>query len=283
MPDDRTPPAAPPAEPVLQVERRDYVELAPDGPAARPADARLRPRSTPTSSTTSSAAPTASGTSATSGLIYTHYTHNCVVYTADGQRLQPRGRGARHHPAPRELPRAARHGHPGDLARRRGRGVLHLPPRHRLGPAHPGRPSRPADRPDLRVAHHRRLHDPSRTRSTASGSSPTRWRSSCSSALDADAFAARPRGRRFDQGLLVARHRREPPAARASTRPRPRPTSRIAHTDLEAETLRLLHEVFNRRMFGRITDVYAPNCQYHGPLMTRALRRRPPSPTRRWA
>ena len=41
----------------------------------------------------------------------------------------------------------------------------------------------------------------------------------------------------------------------------------IANNDIETETLLWLHEVWNRRMFGRITKVYAPNAQYHGPKM----------------
>jgi predicted ester cyclase len=40
-----------------------------------------------------------------------------------------------------------------------------------------------------------------------------------------------------------------------------------AHNDIEAWTLQWMHEVFNRRMFGTIRKVYAPNAQYHGPLM----------------
>ena len=60
------------------------------------------------------------------GLIYTHYTHNCVLYGTMGtiynredvvrdtiQRLV-------------SLPRAARHGHPGDLERQRQGRLLHL-------------------------------------------------------------------------------------------------------------------------------------------------------------
>ncbi|MDQ2802310.1 MAG: ester cyclase [Pseudomonadota bacterium] len=41
----------------------------------------------------------------------------------------------------------------------------------------------------------------------------------------------------------------------------------IAHTDTEAWCLRWLHEVYNKRMLGTIKDVYAPNVQWHGPLM----------------
>jgi pimeloyl-ACP methyl ester carboxylesterase/predicted ester cyclase len=41
----------------------------------------------------------------------------------------------------------------------------------------------------------------------------------------------------------------------------------IAHTDGEAELLRWLHHIYNKRMFGKIHEIYAPNCQWHGPLM----------------
>lgn len=42
----------------------------------------------------------------------------------------------------------------------------------------------------------------------------------------------------------------------------------IANNDIEKETLEWLHDVFNCRMFGRIEKVYAPNAQYHGPKMS---------------
>ena len=38
----------------------------------------------------------------------------------------------------------------------------------------------------------------------------------------------------------------------------------LAHTDTEAWVLSWLHEVFNKRMLGKIKDVYAPTVQYHG-------------------
>jgi predicted ester cyclase len=41
----------------------------------------------------------------------------------------------------------------------------------------------------------------------------------------------------------------------------------IAHTESERDCLRWLHEVYNKRMFGTIRDVYAPNVQWHGPMM----------------
>ena len=43
--------------------------------------------------------------------------------------------------------------------------------------------------------------------------------------------------------------------------------TRLATNAIETRTLEWLHEVFNRRMFGTIRKVYAPNCQYHGPRM----------------
>ena len=85
--------------------------------------------------------------------------------------------------------------------------------------------------------------------------------------VDADAYAARMAQTYFDKGLLavdIGENRRligqYPPEAE--------PDLNIAHDDLERETLLWLHDVFNKRMFGKIKDVYAPNCQYHGPLMT---------------
>lgn len=41
----------------------------------------------------------------------------------------------------------------------------------------------------------------------------------------------------------------------------------IAHSDLEAQCLQWMHEIYNRRMLGKIREVYASNVQWHGPLM----------------
>ncbi len=41
----------------------------------------------------------------------------------------------------------------------------------------------------------------------------------------------------------------------------------LAHTDSEAAVLAWLHEVFNRRMLGTIQRVYAPTVMHHGPNM----------------
>jgi predicted ester cyclase len=45
------------------------------------------------------------------------------------------------------------------------------------------------------------------------------------------------------------------------------PDLSLAHTDTEARVLRDLHEIYNKRMFGRIKEIYAPQAQWHGPLM----------------
>ena len=50
-----------------------------------------------------------------------------------------------------------------------------------------------------------------------------------------------------------------PPEARADTS--------IAHTDREVWMLSWLHEVYNRRMLGKLKDVYAQGVQYHGTNM----------------
>ena len=49
--------------------------------------------------------------------------------------------------------------------------------------------------------------------------------------------------------------------------PEPEPDLSIASNEIERRTLRWLHEVFNHRMFGQINQIYAPNCTYHGPKM----------------
>jgi len=84
--------------------------------------------------------------------------------------------------------------------------------------------------------------------------------------LDPNHFAMRTAKARFDAGLLsldIGENRRflgqTPPAEKADTS--------LAHNDVEAQTIEMLHEVFTKRMFGKIAEVYAPNAQYHGPLM----------------
>ena len=85
--------------------------------------------------------------------------------------------------------------------------------------------------------------------------------------LDPHAFAERFAREHFEKGFAQPRHRREPPAARPVSARDARRTSRSRIIRLEEETLRWLHEVYNKRMFGKIKEVYAPTAQWHGPLM----------------
>jgi len=41
----------------------------------------------------------------------------------------------------------------------------------------------------------------------------------------------------------------------------------IAHDAGEEELLGWLHHIYNKRLFGKISEIYAANCQWHGPLM----------------
>lgn len=84
--------------------------------------------------------------------------------------------------------------------------------------------------------------------------------------LDPHHFAMKTAKQKFDAGLIsldIGENRRflgqTPPAEKADTS--------LAHNDVEAQTIEMLHEVFTKRMFGRIAQDYAPNAQYHGPLM----------------
>lgn len=84
--------------------------------------------------------------------------------------------------------------------------------------------------------------------------------------LDPNGFALKVAQKLFEKGLVlvdIGENRRMvgqyPPEAKADLS--------IAKTDLERQTLDWLHAVWNQRMLGRIKDVYAPTCQYHGPLM----------------
>lgn len=84
--------------------------------------------------------------------------------------------------------------------------------------------------------------------------------------LDPQAFAENLARGYFDKGLLavdMGENRR----LIGQYPPESAPDLAIANTDLERDVLGWLHEIHNKRMFGKIRDVYAPTVQYHGPLM----------------
>jgi pimeloyl-ACP methyl ester carboxylesterase/predicted ester cyclase len=84
--------------------------------------------------------------------------------------------------------------------------------------------------------------------------------------LDPNHFAARTAKTKFDAGLTsldIGENRRFV----GQTRPNEKPDLSHAHNDVEVQTIEMLHEVFVKRMFGKIAEVYAPTAQYHGPLM----------------
>jgi predicted ester cyclase len=49
--------------------------------------------------------------------------------------------------------------------------------------------------------------------------------------------------------------------------PEARPDLSIASNEIEEHTINWLHEAFNKRMFGIMKEVYAPTVMYHGPMM----------------
>ncbi len=84
--------------------------------------------------------------------------------------------------------------------------------------------------------------------------------------LDVQAYAERIAMAAFDKGMVSLdigenRHMigQYPPEAEADLS--------IASNDIERHTLRWLHDVYNRKMLGQIAQLYAPTAQYHGPLM----------------
>ncbi len=84
--------------------------------------------------------------------------------------------------------------------------------------------------------------------------------------LDANAIAeakARDMLAAGQAGVDIGENRRP----LSQTRPVSEADLSIAHTETEEWCLRWHHEVWNKRMLGTIRDVYAPNVQWHGPLM----------------
>jgi predicted ester cyclase len=84
--------------------------------------------------------------------------------------------------------------------------------------------------------------------------------------LDPDAYAATIAKARYDKGLTaldIGENRR----LLGQYPPESKPDLSIASTEMEAHTLNWLHEAFNKRMFGVMKDVYAPAVMYHGPML----------------
>ena len=84
--------------------------------------------------------------------------------------------------------------------------------------------------------------------------------------LDPQAVATGMARKQFERGntvVEIGENRRMigqyPPADKADTS--------IAHNDTEVQMLEWLHHIYNKRMFGKIESIYAPNVQWHGPLM----------------
>jgi predicted ester cyclase len=259
------PPPAPTApDPVLQVERRDFTQLVPEG----------RPRAQPMRGFDEIYTDIVDYIVRCThriwderdiGLIYSHYTHNCVLYGTMGtlydredvvrdtiQRLVsfPERRGM--------ATQVIWTGNDRDgfytshLVTGSGRHTQH----GHFGPP-TGRSFVSRTIADCMV-HENRIY---REWVVADQMAIVRQLG-----LDPEALAMRAARRLFDKGLTsidIGENRRMvgqyPPEAE--------PDLSLAHTDLERETLSWLHEVMNRRMFGRIAEVYAPTCQYHGPLM----------------
>ncbi len=84
--------------------------------------------------------------------------------------------------------------------------------------------------------------------------------------LDCDAFATASAKSMFDRGLTVSALA-ENQRGLGQTPPPDAADVSLAHTETEADVLRWLHEIYNRRMFGKIREVYASNCQWHGPRL----------------
>ena len=84
--------------------------------------------------------------------------------------------------------------------------------------------------------------------------------------LDVHAFATEMARKQFERGqtmVEIGENRRAigqyPPESKADTS--------LAHNELEVTLLEWLHHIYNRRMFGKIQEIYAPQVQWHGPMM----------------
>ena len=259
---DNPPPAK--SDPVLQVERRDYVQLAPEGRA------RVQPMRGFDPVYTDIVDYIVRCThriwdERDVGLIYSHYTHNCVVYGTMGtvynredmvrdtiQRLVsfPERRGM----ATQVIWRGD------DVA---GFYTSHLVTGSgrytqdgHLGPAN-GRPFVSRTVADCMVVENKIYRE-----WIVADTLAVLLQIGADYHTYADAIAAglHAKGQvSVDMGESRRMIGQYPPEADADLS--------IAHNAVEEWVLTWMHQVYNRRMFGTLADVFAPNCQYHGPLM----------------
>jgi predicted ester cyclase len=259
---DPLPPAKP--EPVLQVERRDYTQLAPDRRG------RVQPMRGFDPVYTDIVDYIVRCThriwdERDVGLIYSHYTHNCVVYGTLGtvynredmvrdtiQRLVsfPERRGM----ATQVIWRGDEDAgfYTSHLVTGSGR---YTQDGH-LGPAN-GRPFVSRTVADCMILENRIYRE-----WIVADPLAVMLQIGADAGAQADALA-RGMSERGPMNPDIGENRRMvgqyPPEAEADLS--------IAHSPVEEWVLGWLHEVWNRRMFGRLADAFAPNCQYHGPLM----------------
>ena len=254
----------PSPEQVLQVERRDFVELVPEGRKRVQSMEGFDPIYTDIVDYIVRCTHRI-WDERDVGLIYTHYTHNCVVHTATGTLYDREGivrdTIQRLVSLPERRGMATQVIWSGDD--REGFYTSHLVTgsgRHtQPGPYGPatGRTFVSRTIADCMV-HAGRIY---REWVVADAMAIVKQLG-----LDPHAFAERMARGHFEKGLLaldIGENRR----MIGQYPPESEPDLEIAGSDLERDTLLWLNEVFNRRMFGKIKDVYAPTVQFHGPLM----------------
>ena len=262
-----TPPATARSEPepsgVMQVERHDYVDLTPTGRPHAQGMQGFDPVYTDIVDYILRCTHRI-WDERDVGLIYTHYTHNCIVYSASGttydresvvrgtiQRLVslPERKGMATHVIWRGNDKdgfytshlvqgSGRHNQPGQF-----------------GP------------PSGRTFHARTVADCAvfENRVYREWLVAEMMGIIKQIGLEPHGYAETAARALFDKGL-VAMDIGENLHFTGQYPPDAKPDTSIAHDDLERQTLEWMHEVWNRRMFGKIREVYASNVQYHGPM-----------------
>ncbi|MBD9646496.1 ester cyclase [Pantoea sp. PNT02] len=252
------------AEPVLQVERRDFVDLVPENRA------RVQPMRGFDPCYTDIVDYIVRCThkiwdERDVGLIYSHYTHNCVLYNALGtiytreqvvldtlQRLVafPERRGM--------ATQVIWNGNDVD-----GFYTSHLVTgsgRH----TQPSQYGKPTNRTfTTRTVADCMILENKIYREWVVSDNMSLMRQL---GLDTDQIAYNMAKEQFDKGFRltdIGENRR----LLGQYPPESDPDYTLAHSDTEAQVLGWLHEIYNKRMLGKVKEVYASNVQWHGPLM----------------